>query len=468
MGARVDVDDFEIEVTSLWRGRDDDAARWRETAALPETGPSRAPLAPRLTGRGRMLRAGGACAAVALALLLLLSSDPRVARALAGMLPTPPQATPPPLAAFAANVILYEHAVPWGTLRVDHHPGPEMPIPPFLGSAPHYLSFTLPPGRHTIEYEAENFPRLTCTLSVPAARSDTCPLAKPIAGTVPANSAARLLDLGATLPNLVAAQQAPLRRVVQDALAVRQAAVTLRASEGYLSADGTPTTARQALRAVPLYSVNADPSVGLAGFAGLCINLCDADPRVDETTVAEGGWPLQAHVVVSWRYLDAGGKPLLDAAPAAAPLADQHLILPLAIRWDDGWQIEIPLLDPGGTSLPCLVASNMTARLANERPDGGNPNGSVPLVAGWVSFVAAAPAEGCALVGQSIASGDGTGGAAHPAPVLLYRFGLLLAANSDAHTLYPLLPVADADERALAARIVADGRPVQVRRGRRR
>jgi hypothetical protein len=464
----VDVDDFEIEVTSLWRGRedgDDDIATWRETVSSPETGPSRSPLAPRLSRRGRMLRVGGACAAIALALLLLLSGDPRVARALASILPTLPQAPPPPLAAFAANVILYEHAVPWGMLRVDHHLGPELPIPPFAGSAPHYLSFTLPPGRHTIEYEAENFPRLTCTISVPAAKSDTCPLAKPIVGSVPPNSAARLLDLGATLPNLVHAQQLPLRHIVQDALTVRQAAVTLRAGERYLRADGTPASAGQALRAVPVYSLNDDASVGLAGFSGLCVLLCDADPRVDETTVAEGGWQVQAHVVVGWRYLDAGGKPLLAAAPAAAPLADQHLILPLAVRWDDGWQIEIPLLDPGGTSLPCLVASNMTGRLANERPDGGNPNGGVPLVAGWASFVAAAPAEGCALVGQLIASADG---AARTAPVLLYRFGLLLAANADAHTLYPLLPVADAEEWALAARIVADGRPVQVRRGRRR
>jgi len=464
----VDVDDFEIEVTSLWRGReerDDGTAAWRETTSSPDSGPSRSPLAPRLSGRGRMLRAGGACAAVALALLLLLSGDPRVARALASILPTPPQATPPPLAAFAANVILYEHAVPWGTLHVDHHLGPELPIPPFAGSAPHYLSFTLPPGRHTIEYDAENFPRLTCTLSVPAAKSDTCPLAKPIAGSVPPNSAARLLDLGATLPHLADTQQAPLRRIVQDALAVRQAAVTLGAGERYLRADGTPAIARQALRAVPVYSLNEDVSVGLAGFSGLCVLLCDADPRVDETTVAHGGWPIQAHVVVGWRYLDAGGKPLLAAAPAAAPLADQHLILPLAVRWDDGWQIEIPLLDPGGTSLPCLVASNMTGRLANERPDGGNLNGSVPLVSGWASFAAAAPAEGCALVGQSIAGADG---AVRPVPVLLYRFGLLLAANSDAHTLYPLLPVADANERALAARIVAEGRPVQARRPRRR
>src|SRR5690349_11691555 len=81
MGAQVDVDDFEIEVTSLWRGRDDDAAAWRETASSSDTGPSRSPLALRLSGRGRMLRAGGACAAVALALLLLLSGDPRMARA---------------------------------------------------------------------------------------------------------------------------------------------------------------------------------------------------------------------------------------------------------------------------------------------------------------------------------------------------------------------------------------------------
>ena len=466
MGAHVDVDDFEIEVTSLWRDREGDVETWRGVALSPtDAGPGRSPLASRLTRRGRMLRVAGACAAVALALVLLISGDPRAARALASILPAAAHEAPPPLAAFAANVILYEHAVPWGTLRIDHHPGPELPIPPFVGSAPHYLSFTLPPGGHTIEYDAENFPNLVCAISVPAAKSDTCPLAKPIAGSVPSNSAARLLDLGATLANLAHGERLPLRFTVQEALAVREAAVTLRAGEQYLRGDGTPASARQALRAVPVYSLNDDASVGLAGFAGLCIQLCDADPRVDETTVAEGGWPIEAHVVVGWRYLDASGKPLFDVVPAATPLADQHLILTLAVRWDDGWQIEIPALDPGGTSLPCLVAGNMAARLANERPDGGNPNGSVPLVTGWAPFVATVPAEGCALVGQVIASTDGT---ARPVPVLLYRFGLLLAVNADAHTLYPLLPVADAGERALAGSIVANGRSVAPRRARRR
>ena len=387
MGAHVDVDDFEIEVTSLWRGREGDVEAWREVPSPPDGALACSPLAPRLTGRGRMLRAGGACAAVALALLLLLSGDPRVARTLAGILPALPHATPPPLAAFAANVILYEHAAPWGTLRIDHHPGPELPIPPFAGSAPHYLSFTLLPGRHTVEYDAENFPRLTCTISVPAAKSDTCPLARPIAGSVPPNSAARLLDLGATLPHLIHAAQLSLTVTVRDALAVRQEAVTLPAGGRYLRADGTPASAGQALRAVPVYSLNDDASVGLAGFSGLCVRLCDADPRVDETTVAEGGWQIQAHVVVGWRYLDAGGRLVFDAAPAATPLADEHLILTLGVRWDDGWQIEIPSLDPGGTSLICIVAGNMAARLANERPDGGNPNGGMSLVASTGSLM---------------------------------------------------------------------------------
>ncbi|HST90295.1 MAG TPA: hypothetical protein VLJ14_18110 [Ktedonobacterales bacterium] len=466
MGAHVDVDDFEIEVTSLWRGREDrdgEAEAWREAASPEMSGPSRSPLAPRLTRRGRMLRAGGACVAVALALLLLISGDPRAVRALASILPTPPPAPPAPPAPFAANVILFEHAVPWGTLRIDHHAGPDLPIPPFVGPTPHYPAFTLSPGRHTIEYTAENFIGLTCTISMPAALADTCPLATPATGTVPPNSFVRLLDLGSTVNRLLPEQRPALLAVVRDALAVRQAPVAVRAGERYLRADGGIATASQPLRAVPVYTLNEDTSVGLAGFAGLCVSLCDADPRVSNAT-AISGWQVEAHVVVGWRYLDAGGRPALDAAPAATALDDQHAILPLAVRWDDGWQIGIPSLDPGGTSLTCLVASNVAARLANERPDGGNPNGSVPLVAGWAPFVAAAPADGCALTGQLIASADGT---ARPAPVLLYRFGLLLAANADAHTLYPLLPVADAGERALTQRIVADGRLALTGRTRR-
>lgn len=458
------MDDFEIEVTPLWRDRNDDAATWRKATSPPDTGSARSPLAPRLTRRGRMLRAAGACAAVALALLLLISGDPRAARALASILPTPPEATPPPPAPFAANVILFEHAVPWGTLRLDHRPGPDLPIPPFVGPTPHYPTFALSPGRHILEYTAEHFVGLTCTISMPAAKSDTCPLVKPAAGTVPANSSVRLLDLESTVNRLFPEQRSALLAVMRDALAVRQAPVTLQAGERYLRADGSIATASRPLRAVPVYTLNEDVSVGLTGFSGLCVTLCDADPRVSNATVLSG-WQLEAHVVVGWRYLDASGKPVLGAAPAASPQDDQHAILPLAVRWDDGWQITIPSLDPGGTSLTCLVATNMAARLANERPDGGNPNGSVPLVAGWAPFVAAAQADGCALVGQAVASADG---AARPTPVLLYRFGLLLAANADAHTLFPLLPVADSGERALTQRILADGRLALTGRTRRR
>jgi len=38
----------------------------------------------------------------------------------------------------------------------------------------------------------------------------------------------------------------------------------------------------------------------------------------------------------------------------------------------------------------------------------------------------------------------------------LYRFGVLLAANDEAHRLWPYLPVADAYEQGIARRLTAN------------
>jgi hypothetical protein len=78
------------------------------------------------------------------------------------------------------RVFYWADAVPWGELWVDGHPGPNLHQP--LGHSgtgvPVHPAFTLPRGRHSLRYVAEVFPPLTCSVHVPAAPSDTCPLSK--------------------------------------------------------------------------------------------------------------------------------------------------------------------------------------------------------------------------------------------------------------------------------------------------
>src|SRR5262249_25533821 len=209
------------------------------------------PLAPRLTGRARLARAGCVGALLLLVLALLLLPNPATQAALVGLLhlETP---TATPRLSIGDNRFLWEHSVPWGVLLVDGRPGPDVRTSGILFdetgdpvAAPPY-TFALPRGRHTLEYRAAPFPTLRCTISVPAALSDTCPLVHNVPPFLVKQDDlhSRYLDLRATLDRLspeqwtalTAATQATLNQI---ALAAAPAPGTLVASgDHYLAATG--------------------------------------------------------------------------------------------------------------------------------------------------------------------------------------------------------------------------------------
>src|SRR5262249_47024552 len=147
----------------------------------------------------------------------LLLPNPATQAALVGFLhfETP---TPTPPLSVGGNPFLWEHSVPWGILLVDGRSWPDVrtsvirfdetgePVadPPY--------TFALPRGRHTLEYHAAPFPTLRCTVSVPAALSDTCPLVHNVPPfLVPQGDLhSRDLDLRATLDRLPPEQRAAL------------------------------------------------------------------------------------------------------------------------------------------------------------------------------------------------------------------------------------------------------------------
>src|SRR5262249_14729697 len=150
---------------------------------------------------------------------------PTARTALVGVL-HPPTPTPTPRLSPGDTYFLWKDSVPWGTLLVDGHPGPDVrtsgvrfdttgePIndPPY--------SFTLPRGRHTLEYRAAPFPTLRCVLSVPAARSDTCPLDHnvPLLKRDETDLHTRYVDLQATPDRLPTEQWVALTAATQKML----------------------------------------------------------------------------------------------------------------------------------------------------------------------------------------------------------------------------------------------------------
>jgi len=239
-------EDFELEVTDLRTGRTLPAATDSASASSPAVPAEDAPQPGSLSrtwkpgvapspGGARRLRAAVVAAAALLVTVLLLGSVPDSLAALAALLhlPTPaPTATLMPLAGQFTAV----NGVPWGVLRAD---GKVVS----LYSAQTLFAFSLPRGRHTLEYHAEPFPVLRCVVSVPQAASDTCPLKTAADADVNIlEGAGRYLDFRCTLRALSDQQQVALEALIQRALDAMQ--LTTVAPSGALPGCGRHTSGR--------------------------------------------------------------------------------------------------------------------------------------------------------------------------------------------------------------------------------
>jgi hypothetical protein len=382
----------------------------------------------------------------------------------------PPTPTPTPPPTRTTNRFYWLHAVPWGSLSVDGQPGPDLnriTIPP--GATPPVPSFTLAPGRHTLDYHADHLPTLHCIVSVPAATSDTCPLAQPAPGDLETTSdGSRILDLGAVPDQLDPPQFIGLLTAIQGALSAPTATITLAKGDHLLTANGSIATASESLTAGVRYTINQEATPNAPGTLVTCVTLCVTTGVI--AAQADGSWHVAAHVVVSWQYASsAGAQPLTPRLPAAgtpgattpitttpAPTStparyDSHLLVPIEAQWQgDRWEVQVPVLGVQGDSLPCEVAHHQRDRVIQSSPAAARWQNTA-----WGTVPAADPAQGCLLIGgkPSVANPDQTASV----PLLFYRCGALVAANTAAQQAFPALPVASSGEETLARQLIPPG-----------
>jgi hypothetical protein len=364
-----------------------------------------------------------------------------------------PTATPKPtpLVRLGPDSLQVLHGAPWGRLRIDGQSAATLGISlaPRIPdeTAP---AFTLRAGQHTLEYTADPFPPLRCQISQPASASDTCPLFDPPPKyPLQKQNGSRILDVGATLDRLPASQLAALQQAAQSQLNAHSgASVTLAQGERYLSADGKVATAPQSWNATPQFTLNTDPNDDGPWAGQPCVTLCETYPGAALDTSV---WNIVAHTIVTWRYTQANGTVALDHAPAATPERHQHVRQPLAVRWNGAWQVSASIASARVPTPLCAVATSLLAeQLA--------PTSAAPELAkyAWYGVGAHIPADGCLLLGgpPTAASGPPIGATAN----VLYRFGLLYAANDAAHRLLPGLSLVDAHGQAIATQIAAQPR----------
>lgn len=417
------MDELDFDVTDLRAVPDAgmDADDWEplDAGTLPHQSPA-APSHQRRLWFSRRLRAMLTGAVVLLVSAILLFSIPQSPASLAALLHVPTPTAPPPLPVGADTLVL-RHTVPWGELRLDgapvRHLGTAL-VPPNTQGV-QLPALTLARGRHSLSYVAPPFPTLRCTISVPAAPGDTCPLVSQKADdALETFGLVRSVDLGATFALLPPAQQHALVSTVAAALAAQSPMATLAAGEPYLAADGRPALAGTPLAATLRYTLDTGGETASSNGEQVCHPLC-ADEH-DQGDLS--AWLIAVPLALAWQYAPASGQPF---SGPVVPGALGAVYVDAQVAWDSGWQV---------VSMPIYGQAECAVAIAEAQ---------VALAQQWSSSrFSCVPAQdhiasGCLITVQP---SDPTGLPQGPELALYYRFGMLFAGNAAARRDIPGLP----------------------------
>ena len=459
-------DNFEVEITDLdplaeqqaENAPSENNVRNDRNKAVPSTS-VRISLRSRLALRQRILRVVTSAVIILVALALILNSIIPV-HTLLGLL-----ARPTPTATLAPTLNIYhfylDASPSWGKLSLDGHP----------------LTFStdeplqLPRGRHQFVWQAEPFRTIRCTLSVPVTARDTC---KHISIQSPTDSPpdeAQEVTFYDTLNMLPVTQQAALIQAAQAALAVEQSTTTVQPGEQFVHFVGSHFTdvATQPLHA----TLHFDLSVGNSHLENLlcandfnmecfflhrfqaqdvtqnCAWFC-TEPDTYAPQIAPNSWQAVVIAHAYWDYATLDGRTIATDQPdTVLDLTNSAHFMFLNIVWDGvHWRATFNTLDAGGfNTLACLAANDEFSEVSP--PVGLNSFGFSPVST-------TVPALGCVeIVEPTAANPSAPAPVSSPQALCLYRFGIMLAANTTAHHYWPHMLVASAYEQSLARQLVA-------------
>ncbi len=441
-------DDFAVEITNLHQ--EDEEGSSRPPRFFVETW--------LLSPRYRRQKAMAAVIGMGVALLIILFALTPVSRLFL-------RGSPPPVEPATYDFGL-DANLPWGSLSVD---GKRVT----LISRGAYTLFSLPPGQHTLTWDAAPFAPQQCQLSVPLESGrDTCqfPNAVPDLG----NTISAFITFPTNLATLSARQRTALIQATQAVLAPQQSSETVQAGEMYAqtsAVSGTNTryctvvlqraaicfaTAHQPLKATLRLQLDTASSPDALCANGACDSgsqncqfFCDRPAYIGSAlTRSPAVWQTSIPVQLLWQFTTPDGRVVEENQPDSFILGQQSaLTFPLNITWNGmRWGVT-----PGSQSdafgtdaLVCQAAAlDMDTLVFASTPPSTEPQ----VVPGPTS------ASGCLI---TISLGAGANGTRMPTPTpsavasVIQRFGVLLAVNAPAHRLWPFLPVADAATQRLA------------------
>src|SRR5579875_1801421 len=409
---------------------------------------------------------------IVLAILVILGSNAAVRSLLTGGAASP-LPVPVPTSGPQNDLFYFQLNPPWGHLSIDGHRIARVP------TTVNEPALSLPPGQHKLLWQAAPFRPVSCILVVPViSNPSTCNHSQFTPNN--SNQLVSLVELRVSTDLLSLAQRAALLAATQVALNQEQHSQIVLPGEAYAvpsEVAGTHpngcklveqavlcfTTTQQPLRATLSFQLDtdtsynapcADPNIcSLNGFD--CRLFCsvtdlqwpDAPPIVSDNSA----WDAIAVVHSTWHYTTLTGQTVAgnEADSFVGGTQNEHF-LSLAITWDGtAWHASLlPVTSPAFFFVPvCDSAIGDAQNLVN---DVATNNTQIGL--SLRSAYGSDPSVGCLIEvsWERIPSATPTPTSTTPLPpaaYLLHRFGVMIAANAQAHKLWPFLPVADSNEQ---------------------
>ncbi|HVB61680.1 MAG TPA: hypothetical protein VNE61_10840 [Ktedonobacteraceae bacterium] len=412
--------------------------------------------------------------AVIVLIILLVGGGLAISRAVNGgafgPAPTPTTALLP-----GENLFYVTTDPSWGAVSVDGH---ILAHPPALGSQP----LTLSAGGHTIVWNAPPLPPQKCLIFVPPQQTSggNCSVTNQmtVQNGKDAGLQATVVEFTLTSSMLSSAQFTALSNTIQTYFNTFQSADTVQPGEQYADANAPNdvATATQPLKATFKVQLDNNPRsnrpcygayIGGAQSCSSCYTFCSPSFGLDFNALPKNfsyppTWDIYAVAYATWDYTTLSGQSVAANQPDTATSTGIEYVTALYISWTGSqWHVSAtPAKNDTsfffGFTPPCSViqATMLNNNSLSNQFFSVTINGQ-PQNLSWQDYDSGHNlAQGC-LAGAIIQPGNNTPVATNaPEAYVLYRFGVLLAANSLAHRWWPNLPVANSYEQGIVQQLL--------------
>ena len=379
---------------------------------------------------------------------------------------------PAPTLTPGSNVFYFSESPAWGTIAVDGHvlhplPTPGSKIPPLVLSS----------GTHDIVWQAAPFPTVHCILFLPFRYStQSCPLSNPI--TIAQKTGpitAQILSFSAAISDLPQNQLNALAQKAQDAMTPYKGTTLMQTGEHFAlspySVDGVHvvirTTTSPITATLNIYvDISSFPSTGgpaLCSSGGLidepsncmnngqsCFSVCPLTGTDISTTVNH--WVVLAPLNPAWAYVQSNGQEI--ASYQGDPAEGAAFLVALSIsRSGSQWQVTLAhskSIDSSAIGNPACDAAQYEIGQDSRLLSVAGSSQSLY----WKYVSGSNAAAGC-VAEAFLETPAGTAPSNKPVASCLYRFGVTLALDNEAHRSWPFLLQANAYEQGIAQQIVA-------------